>query len=310
MEKGTVGSPIQVNLQGDTYHICVCICTYKRERLLEHLLVKLQSQRTEDLFTYSIVVVDNDHDLSAQRVVEDLAARSRIKIDYYVEPVKHVALARNKAVLNAQGDFVALIDDDEWPVEDWLLHLYRAYRKYNPDGVLGPVREHFEEDPPKWIIRAKLWERKTYSTGHTLHWEETKTGNCLLRKSIFHDHRNLFDPRFAHGEDKDFFRRMMSKGLKFIWSNEALVYETCLPDRFKKSFYLKRALLRGSISFRHRHYNYLMIVRSVIGCSVYTLSLPILLLFSFSQFMKYLIRDCDHIGRLLMAYGIDIGKYL
>ena len=44
-----------------TSHICVCICTFKRPHLLEGLLSRLQTQRTAGLFTYSVLVVDNDY---------------------------------------------------------------------------------------------------------------------------------------------------------------------------------------------------------------------------------------------------------
>lgn len=44
-----------------TAHISVCICTFKRPSLLLRLLKELAGQETQGLFTYSIVVVDNDH---------------------------------------------------------------------------------------------------------------------------------------------------------------------------------------------------------------------------------------------------------
>src|SRR3989304_3513647 len=40
-------------------HISVCICTYKRPKWLDHLLKKLQEQETSELFTYSIILIDN-----------------------------------------------------------------------------------------------------------------------------------------------------------------------------------------------------------------------------------------------------------
>ncbi len=41
-------------------HICVCICTYKRRSYLERLLRELINQQTDDRFTYSVIVADND----------------------------------------------------------------------------------------------------------------------------------------------------------------------------------------------------------------------------------------------------------
>src|SRR5262245_36972578 len=124
--------------------VCVCVCTFKRARLLERTLHELAKQQTEGRFSYSIVVADNDAGQSAKRVVEAYRRTSEIKIVYCVEPEQNIALARNKALEKAHGDFVAFIDDDEFPAPDWLLRLLSAAKHYNADGVLGPVRPYFE----------------------------------------------------------------------------------------------------------------------------------------------------------------------
>src|SRR3569832_1682219 len=86
-------------------HISVCVCTYKRPQLLERLLTALSSQETKGLFKYSIVVADNDRSRSAEKVVSDRLPASGVAITYCVEPQQNIALARNKAVQNAIGDY-------------------------------------------------------------------------------------------------------------------------------------------------------------------------------------------------------------
>jgi len=291
-------------------HICVGICTYKRDKLLGRLLNKLQDQETCGLFTYSIIVVDNDPDLSAEGVIASWERRSRIPIGYHVEPTPCIPLARNAAIRNARGDYIAFIDDDEAPIRSWLLNLYRACQFYGADGVLGPVVPDFEFSPPDWIIKGKILERKTYPTGTVLGWDETRTGNVLLRYKIFEQRENLFNPEFYHGEDKDFFRRMIAKGYKFIWCAEAPVYEIYQADRLKSSFFLKRALIRGGVSIRHQSYSIAQVIQSMIAFQIYALALPLLLIFGHHIFMKYLIKSCDHLGRLLAAAGVDLQKYI
>ena len=104
-------------------HISVCICTYKRARLLARLLTELENQITDQLFTYSVVVADNDYAKSGKNVVQSFNARHKIGVRYCNEPEQNIALARNKAVENADGYFVAFIDDDECPASNWLLNL-------------------------------------------------------------------------------------------------------------------------------------------------------------------------------------------
>ena len=157
-------------------HVCVCICTYKRPELLGRLLLALQNQETQDLFDYSIVIVDNDHEKSAHAVVENIQKKNTIDIKYLNESQKNIAIARNMAVTHAHGEFIAFIDDDEFPQTDWLLNLYQTLEKYKVDGVLGPVKPHFDKAPPGWLIKSKLCERPTHETGTVLDWNDTRTG--------------------------------------------------------------------------------------------------------------------------------------
>jgi len=129
----------------ETEHISVCVCTYRRPQLLKRLLEGLGGQETRGLFTYSIVVADNDHLRSAELVVSSFSAALLIPIKYCVESQQNIALARNKAIENAEGDFVAFIDDDEFPTRRWLLTLYETCRQHGVDGVLGPVKPHFDD---------------------------------------------------------------------------------------------------------------------------------------------------------------------
>ncbi len=291
-------------------HISVCICTYKRPNLLLLLLNKLQNQITNQLFTYSIVVVDNDHTQSAKSIVASSIEESLIDIEYYSEPEQNIALARNKAVDNAKGNFIAFIDDDEFPTPAWLLNLYNAYNDFNADGILGPVMPHFVEGVPNWIIKGKFCERLSHETGVVLHWGHTRTGNVLFSKNIFLDKNNRFASEFGRtgGEDVDFFKRMLKKGKSFVWCNEAPVYEKVPPERLKRAYFLKRALLRGSVNSRNESLSISHILKSVIAFSVYTLALPFFFLIGQHLFMKYLIKDCDHVGLLLGVCGINIVK--
>src|SRR5437870_13323095 len=105
-------------MRSEPRHISVCICTFQRPLLLKRLLDRLEQKRTDNQFVYSIVVADNDTQLSAQPVVAEFMAKSRLEATYCSESRKNIALARNKALENAKGQFIAFIDDDEFPEPD------------------------------------------------------------------------------------------------------------------------------------------------------------------------------------------------
>src|SRR3954454_6636474 len=116
-------------------HISVCICTYRRVDYLAHLLLYLAVQETGGFFTFSIVVVDNDRTRSAESIVLAFAQCSPIEVTYVVEPRQNIALARNMAVSSVRGDFIAFIDDDEFPAKQWLMTLFTECEKRHVDGV-------------------------------------------------------------------------------------------------------------------------------------------------------------------------------
>jgi glycosyltransferase involved in cell wall biosynthesis len=269
-------------------------------------LNELDHQKTEGLFSYSVVVVDNDSNNSAQEVVQAFRKVSKLDVQYYVEPEQNISLARNRAVDNARGDFIAIMDDDEFPDPNWLLNLFKALCEFNADGILGPVLPYYETRPPEWIIKGRFNERPSHKTGTVLHWTNTRTGNVLIRRDIFDDKNNKFLPEFGGGGgDRDFFRRMIDQGFRFVWCDEAPVYEVVPPERWTRSFMLRKALKRGSIPYNNNFISYL---KSLLAVPMYTLILPLLIFTRHHIFMKYLIKDCDHVGRILSLLGISAIK--
>jgi len=272
---------------------------------LKHLLEELRSQETNGLFSYSIVVVDNDQSRSAETVVAEFAASSIIPIKYCTESQQNIPLARNKAVENAEGDLIAFIDDDEFPIKRWLLTLFEALNKYGTDGVLGPVKPHFEDEPPQWVVKGKFYERASYPTGFVIDWRKGRTGNVLLKREVFGEGAQRFNPEFRTGEDQDFFRRLIEKGHVFIWCHEAMAYEVVPPARWNRSFMIRRALLQGAVSLLHPTFGARDIAISMIAVPAWALALPFAFVLGHGRFMSPLVRLFHHLGRLLALLGIN-----
>lgn len=281
-------------------HICVCVCTYKRPELLRRSLTALGAQETGGRFTYSIVVVDNDNLESARAIVSEIARTAPIAMSYDVEPRQNIALARNRALEQATGDFLAFIDDDEEPRADWLRRLIEAAQLYAADGVLGPVTPRFVSPPPDWVIRGRCFEPPALATGTWLRWHQTRSGNVLLRRRSISDPQHRFRSEYGFGgEDVDFFRRLMGGGQRFVWCREALVYESVPPERCSRRYLLRRALLRGRAPYNQGW----PVVISLLAVPAYALVLPFLFVCRSRGFMRALISTCDHLGRILAFVG-------
>ncbi len=273
--------------------------------MLRHLLAELRSQETDGQFTYSIVVADNDESRSAESVVGEFAASAPIAAKYCVEPRRGIAHARNCVVSNATGDYVAFLDDDEFPAEQWLLRMFQTLRQHDVAGVLGPVKSYFPPETPKWVIEGGLFDRAPHPTGMKLIWEQCRSGNVLLKRSVLAQSLPPFRPEFLNGEDQDFFRRMMENGHTFVWCNEAVAFEEVPPARWKRSFLVRRAVFRGVFSQRNRKSAALPILQSLVAAPAYAVFLPIALLLGQSRFMSCVYKGSYHVGRLLAAVGIN-----
>jgi len=293
-----------------TPHISVCVPTYRRLDMLAKCLEGLEKQERRG-FTYSIIVVDNDARQSARNLVEDWAKRSAIKILYACEPEQSISRARNRAIANASGEYVAFIDDDEVPDPAWLAKLYETCSGFAADGVLGPVLPQFSGTPPDWLVKSGLCLRASFPTGTPLKDSKyMRTGNVLLAKAMLEGLETPFDPRFGRtgGEDADFFERMVNAGRSFVWCNEARVHEEVPADRQTLRYHVKRAFVRGALETERQAFLSYGTLKSSVAVAIYSAVLPVLLVARYHLFARYLVSCCDHLSKLVGYFGIRLAR--
>lgn len=286
-------------------HITVCVCTLQRPDLLRRLLEDLVRQQTADAFTFSIAVADNDPEGSARPIVDSVAAASSVPMDYLVEPRRSISHARNRSLEPARGEYVAFIDDDEFPPPDWLATMLRALRQQAVSGVFGPVRPAYDPAAPDWVKKAGFYERPEHPTGYRMPWQECRTGNVLIERRILNGLDPVFRAEFGGGaSDMDLFRRLMEAGHVFSWCQEGALHEVVPLGRCRRGFLIRRALLRGALSLRHPKGRGLNVAKGFVAVVAYPLALPWLQLRGHHLFMRYLVRWFDHLGRVLAVFGI------
>lgn len=294
-----------------TNYISVCICTYKRPQLLKKLLANLEKQITDGLIRFTVVIVDNDPDKSAETTVKKIKNESQLNIEFYRVPERSISLARNKCITEADGKYIVFIDDDEFPTKIWLQQLLDTIVNYAADGVLGPVEPFYDEEIPDWLRKSNLLKRDRFHTGYIIRNSKyTRTGNVIFNRNIFNNMEAPFDPKYGRigGGDVEFFQRMIERGKKFVWCEEAVVYENIEPKRRKKIYYIKRAFTRGVTNSMKFSFFSIGTFKSLAAIPIYTGILPILLLFGQHIFIRYSVKLCDHLGKILGYFGVKIVK--
>jgi succinoglycan biosynthesis protein ExoM len=235
----------------NTNDISVCIATYQRSERLAAVLDDLTQQ---DLLPGEVVVVDNDAQASARSVVERLAQRNPpFTIRYDVQPVKNIALTRNRTVELATLEWLAFIDDDERAPQSWLQRLAGAAQRFEADGVLGPVDPVVPAEAPGWIRRGRFYDFPRLPTGTVIPPNRLRFGNVLLRGQPLRNLAQPFDPAYGltGGEDGDLLARLALAGARIVWCDEAIVHEPIERSRLSLAWILKRSLRGGQDFARH-----------------------------------------------------------
>ena len=232
--------------QQSEIRVAICICTFRRQKLLRELLdgiAQLRFRKVQEP-QIQIVAVDNDELASAAEVCAAVSVPWSVK--YVVEPRPGITHVRNRAIAEAGSvDFVAFIDDDEVPSTLWLDELLWAQVKFNADVVSGPVFPKFAQDVPTWVQTGGFFEARVHCTGTVR--RTCASNNVLVGTRVF---RNVprFDDAFAlsGAEDTNFFLRVRQAGYKIVWSQEAHVFETVSAQRASVAWMLRREYQTGN----------------------------------------------------------------
>ena len=296
--------------------VVVCIITLKRLHGLERLLNSLRKLTFEavDAPRWCVVVVDNDELESAKAVVDAASATFPVPILYGVEPQKGIAAARNRAISLAPAcQFIAFIDDDETADPTWLDQLLRVQKIYQADIVTGPVLADFEAQPPKWILRGNLFNRRRLPTGTKVHFAATH--NTLIKYEWTQTIEGPFDMRFnlTGGSDSLFSRQVIQQGGRVVWADEALVTEFNPASRMTPAWLLQRSFriaYTTSLIEKQLYSFWVVLLRLVKACYHLLLGvlllLPLLIIYGFAGIIKALQRAARGAGALFALLG---GRY-
>ncbi len=227
-----------------TGRIGVAICTYRRPEGLARLLGALP--RACAGLDPVVIVVDNDGTDPAVACVAAMAGGVRL----VVETTPGISAARNRAFAEAEAAGVrllALIDDDEWPAENWLAGLLAAQAVTGAavvGGLVGPV---FPEGARGLLRHARFWSVLPQARGGRpfVH----ATSNVLIDLAQIAD---VARPLFADahglsgGGDLVFFSRLHGLGKPMAWAPGAAVFEEVPEPRASLGWMWKRRFRVGN----------------------------------------------------------------
>ena len=299
--------------------VVLCICTCRRPEGLMRLLATLEEMDFDG--ELSVVVVDNDAGREGLAVCQRMAESYRWPLTGVVEEQPGMAFARNCAVrvaLEQVPQFIAMLDDDEWPSRNWLAELMRIQTTTDADAVGGPVIPVFPDSSEPWSHLSDYYgtdQRRADGARCLLY----ASGNFLARSECFQSLMPTpFDPSITKtgADDMVFFRTLEQHGYQMNWSTSGMVYESVAPNRMSLEWLQQRHIRLGNTNvIIQRMFAPGLIHEAVrlaktaglliIGLGFYIVALPhrILRLRASLLLYKSLGKIIGHLGRQLEYHG-------
>jgi glucosyl-dolichyl phosphate glucuronosyltransferase len=228
--------------------LTIAICTWNRAALLDQTLMRLREAEIPIDISWELLVVDNNCTDNTQVVLAKHTKHFPLKI--LQELQQGHSHARNRAVREAQGNWLIWTDDDVLVPADWLMQYWQAMQLF-PEAAyfVGPVRPWFENTPPAWVIRhsAKLqsfWAlvdhgpevrkltEKEYGFGANMAFKLE-----LLKAHPFDARRGRVANRLTSGDDSLVIEQLKKQGHFGVWVGTAPV-EHWLPSSRLTSQYV------------------------------------------------------------------------
>jgi len=211
--------------------VSIIIPVYNAEKFIKKTIESVLSQTYKD---YEIIIVDDGSTDNSKKILDEF----KDKVRYFKQANSGVSSARNRAIKEAKGEYIALLDqDDLWYSEK--LKKQINFIKKNPNAGMVYSDCYYIDDKDKVISR--VFENQKFYCGKI--FENLVIENfipiptVLIKKEVLNK-TGLFVENYSHAEEYDLFLRI-SKDYEVGFMNEALagyrVHDTNLSKNIDKS---------------------------------------------------------------------------
>ena len=222
--------------------LSLVIATYNRSALLVGALQSVVAQSAAPEKWECVVVNNNSTDDTVERFEEFSAAHPEFNLRMVTEPNQGLSYARNRGIRESEGEYIAIIDDDERIAPEFI-EAYIELFDTVPDAMAagGPIVAEYQTKKPRWMSR--FTERPI---ANTMYWGDRVKefprgrvpggGNMALRRSAVKRY-GVFDTSLGYvgesllgGEECDLFERLQIAEAKYYYVPKAVMYHI-IPER-------------------------------------------------------------------------------
>ncbi len=178
----------------------VAIPTYNRVNFLKK---SIDSVLKQTFSNYELLIIDDGSTDTTKKVIKNY---KDTRIKYFYQNKNGVSAARNRAIKESQGDYIAFLDSDDWWLKTKLKETELAIENH-PEYYIY----HTEE---KWFRNGSILNQKKRHKKPTgdifrqcLNLCCVSMSTAVVKKEVFND-IGLFDEKFPVCEDYDFWLRV------------------------------------------------------------------------------------------------------
>lgn len=234
--------------------ISVIICTHNGSKYLAKALESLKQQFLSKN-QFEIIVVDNQSTDNTKSIVEDFQ-NTETNIRYIYENRLGLSTARNTGWQNANGKYVAFLDDDAIACPNWLEELTKTFENTlpTPSSIGGKILPIWEIKKPDWFPDQYLSSLTILDLG-----EEPKFiasplipfGANMSFKIETLETIGGFNPKFTYyGDDQYIFDKLREQGGTIYYQPKAIVHHLVSEVRLKPGYICKRKYLGGKAELK------------------------------------------------------------
>jgi GT2 family glycosyltransferase len=240
------------NMQ-DEISVVGLVATRDRPVDLARLLKCLAEVRATPRLRYSLVVVDNSVNRTAEAVVTE--AQLPFETRYVHESRPGLSRARNAGLEVVEADHIATLDDDIIVSPDYLVQLEHVLRAHPNAGVIGGRVELF--DPDDYPISIRTGDLSEHYRGGTNIFGFIP-GCCQVVHRDALREAGAYDTRLGAGaptgaaEDDDMVYRIWKKGYAAVYAPELVVFHNH-GRKAADAERLQRNYMRGNGAFLAKH---------------------------------------------------------
>jgi glycosyltransferase involved in cell wall biosynthesis len=243
--------------------ISVAICTWNRCDILQQMLERLCAIPVPARLRWEVLVVNNNCSDRTDAVAG--AFHNRLPLRRLFEAQPGASHARNLALDEARGDYIAWVDDDVLVADDWLIALADAIERRPLVEVFGGPIEPWFPAPPDPVLLAAFPALANGFCGLDYGDEEMPlpdrrplfTSNMAIARRAIEGLR--FNPALGGtagsgvcGEDVEFLNAIRARGGAVLWVPRMRVKHYVDPARTTLTYLSRFYYDRGRSVVRQR----------------------------------------------------------